>query len=162
MAIPVTQVVAHWAHAYPFFSMSSSDFYSLVEQLIKEHELPNVKIERAKNKEGGLLSASREYLRVRHGDLIYDICAMPFGKDFCVSSWLYETEGMMRQFLKFTKAGEYLSERAAKRTFYQADEEAMFKSCVHNALIEATERMTEGKGMRALSDVERMLKDGGM
>lgn len=53
---------------------------------------------------------------------------MQFGKDFCITSWLYETEGALKQLLKFTKAGDYLRERSAKRTFYQADQDAMFKS----------------------------------
>ena len=108
--------------------MSANSFYSSVESIIKSHEFPDVKIERVNNKEGGYLSSSREYLRVKHKELVFEICAMQFGKDFCITSWLYETEGALKQLLKFTKAGDYLRERSAKQTFYQADQDAMFKS----------------------------------
>ena len=161
MALPISQILAHWAHAFPFFSMSAHDFYSSTEAFIKEHNFPNIRIERVKNKEGGLLSASREYLRVKHKELVYEICAMPFGKDFCISSWFYEAEGAMRALLKFTKVGDFLAERAAKKTFYQADEDSMFQSCVHSALMEAIDKMTEGKGTR-LTELERQMKDGGL
>jgi len=137
--------------------MSANDFYSSVESIAKSHEFPDVKIERVKNKEGGMLSASREYLQIRHKDLVFEICAMQFGKDFCLTSWLYETEGTLRQLLKFTKAGEYLSERAAKRTFYQADQEAMFKNCIHSAVLEAVDKMTKAQGIRGLNDLERQM-----
>lgn len=161
MALFISQILAHWAHAFPFLSMSANDFYSSTETLIREHDFPNIKIERVKNKEGGLLSASREYLRIKHKELVYEICAMPFGKDFCISSWFYESEGTMRNLLKFTKVGDFLAERASKKTFYQADEDSMFQSCVHGALMEAIDKMNEGKGKR-LSDLERQMKDGGM
>jgi uncharacterized YccA/Bax inhibitor family protein len=41
-------------------------------------------------KEGGLLSARREYLRVKRGKLSFDVCAAPFGTGFFFSSWLIE------------------------------------------------------------------------
>lgn len=142
--------------------MSSDSFYSEVEALIKTHEMPDVKVSREKHKEGGIFSAKREYLRVKHDELVFDICAAPFGKDFFVSWWLYETEGIMRNMLKFTKVGEYLNERASKRTFFQADEESMFRSCVHQCVLEAIEKVTKGTSVRAMSELERAYKDGGM
>lgn len=158
MAIPITHILSHFGHAFQFCTMSSNDFYSLVEKTVKTHEFPDIKIDRVKNKEGGILSSSREYLQIRHKDLVYEICAMQFGKDFCITTWLYETEGTLRQLLKFTKAGEYLSERAKNRTFYQADQEAMFKFCIHNSLLEAIDAMSQVQGLRKLSDIERQLK----
>jgi len=158
MAIPITHVLSHWGQAFPFCSMSSNEFYSLVESIAKAHEFPDVKMERVNNKEGGILSSSREYLRIKHKELVFEICAMQFGKDFCITSWLYETEGALKQLLKFTKAGEYLQERSAKRTFYQADQEAMFKNCIHSAVLEAVDKMTSEKGLRKMNDLERQIQ----
>lgn len=158
MAIPITHVLSHFGQAFSFCTMSANEFYTQVEQIVKTHEFPDVKIERVNNKEGGMLSSSREYLRIRHKDLVYEICAMQFGKDFCITAWLYETEGALKQLLKFTKAGEYLSERAKNRTFYQADQEAMFKFCIHNSLLEAIDSMTKKQGLRMMSDIERQMK----
>lgn len=157
----MTQVLSHWANALPFFSMSSNEFYATLEEALKYHEMPDVKIARANNKEGGMFSASREYLRIKHRDLVFDICAAPFGRDFFISWWLYETEGTMRQILKYTKAGEYLRNRAAKRTFYQADEETMFRTCVHNVVLESIEKVTQGKAIR-LTEHQKAITIGGM
>lgn len=161
MAI-LSQILSHWTHSFPYFNMSSDAFYSEAEEIIKSHKMPDVKIERAKHKEGGMFSSSREYLRIKRGDLVVDLCAAPFGTDFFISWWLYETESAMQNLLKFTKVGDYLNERASKRTFFQADEEAMFKGCVHDCVTEAITKVTEGKGVRALSDFDKQIISGGM
>ena len=161
MAVLVSQVLSHWSHYFPYTALSSNAVYSQVESLVKSHEMPNTKTERVNHKEGGMFSSSREYLRVKRADLVFDICAAPFGKDFFISWWLYESEGAMKAFMKFTKVGEFLNERAAKRTFYEADEETIFRSCVHDCVLEAIDKMTEGKGQR-LTELERQIKEGGM
>lgn len=161
MAVLVSQVLSHWSHYFPYSSMSSNDVYSKVEAIVKSHEMPNSRAERVKHKEGGMFSASREYLRIKRNDLVFDVCAAPFGTDFFISWWLYESEGAMKALMKFTKVGEFLNERAAKRTFYEADEEAVFRACVHDCVLEAVDSLTEGKGQR-LTELERQIKDGGM
>lgn len=155
MAIPINHILAHFGHAFPFLTLSAKQFYTDLEEVIKQHEFPDLKIERTLNKEGGAFSANREYLRIRFHDLVFEICGMQFGKDFCITSWLYETEGTLRQLLKFTKAGDYLTERAKKKTFYEADQEAMFKYCIHNSLLEVIDNLTKANGLRTLSDFER-------
>jgi hypothetical protein len=67
----------------------------------------------------------------------------------------------MKSLLKFTKAGEFLAERAAKRTFFEADEESIFRSCVHDCVLEAIDKLTEGQGQR-LTELEKQIKEGGM
>ena len=160
MTFPVTQVISHWSHFFHNFSLSSDLFYSELERILNSHSMPNASIGRIKHKEGGILSASREYLRIKHGDLVFDVCAAPFGKDFFISWWLYEIEGPLRNVLKSTKVGNLLNARAAKRTFYQVDEEDMFRSCVHECILEIVAKVTEGKGLRELTDKERGFKMG--
>lgn len=157
MAIPIAQMLSHWGHLFPYFNMSSDKFYAKTEEIIKSHAMPDTKIERVHRKEGGIFSAKREYLRIKYFDLVFDVCAAPFGKDFFVSWWLYETESAMRALLKHTKAGDFLSERAARRTFFEADEENMFQSCVHTCVLEAIDILTEEKGAR-LTELERQIK----
>lgn len=161
MAVLVSQVLSHWAHYFPYSGLSSNALYAKIEELVTSHQMPNTKTEKVTHKEGGMFSASREYFRVKHKDLVFDICAAPFGKDFFVSWWLYESEGAMKSLMKFTKVGEFLNERAAKRTFFEADEESIFRSCVHDCVLEAIDTMTEGQGSR-LSELERQVKEGGM
>jgi hypothetical protein len=158
---PISEVISHWAQNFPFYTMSSNEFYLKIEALIKSHEMPDTKILRVQQKEAGLLSSSREYLRIRRGNLIFEVCAAPFGKDFFVSWWLYETEGGMTNLLKGTKFGDFLKNRASKRTFYQADTESMFRSCAHECILEAVDAMTESTGTR-LTELQRQPVKGGI
>lgn len=161
-AIPVSNILSHWSHFFQSFIMSSDSFYSELENMLKTHEMPQSSIERTKHKEGGILSASREYLRIKHGDIVFDVCASPFGKDFFISWWLYETAGTMRTILRSTKMGDFLQARAEKRTFYQVDEEDMFRSCVHECILETITKVTEGKGLMQLTDADKVYKMGGL
>jgi hypothetical protein len=161
MAVLVSQVLSHWNHYFPYSTMSSNSLYAEIEVIVKNHEMPDTKVERVKHKEGGMFSASREYLRVKRNTLVFDICLAPFGKNTFISWWLYESEGAMKSLLKFTKVGEFLNERAAKRTFYEADEEAVFRACVHDCVQEAIENLTPSGGKR-LTELERQIKEGGM
>ena len=161
-SLPVSQVLSNWSNAFPFFSMSSNEFYLAVEESIKLHEIPDVKIGRTNHKEGGMFSSSREYLRIKYRDLVFDLCAAPYGKDFFVSWWLYETEGTLRQLLKYTKAGDYLRQRASKRTFFQADQETMFRTCVHNVVQEVIERISQEQGVRIPSALHKAITEGGI
>jgi hypothetical protein len=45
---------------------------------------------RIEHKEGGLASASREYLRIHRGKHAFDICAAPFGTGLFISRWFTE------------------------------------------------------------------------
>ena len=160
--IPVSNVISHWSHFFNFFSLSANAFYEELENVLKNHEMPNSKIERTKHKEAGFLSANREYLRIKHGDIVFDVCAAPFGKDFFISWWLYETAGTMRTMLKRTKVGDFLNQRAANRTFYQIDEESMFRSCVHDCILETIDKVTDGKAEYQLTDAQKEFKMGGL
>lgn len=161
-AIPVSNVLSHWSHSFRTFSLSSDLFYKELEDALKQYEMPHSVIQRTKHKEGGMLSAAREYLRIKHGDIVFDVCASPFGKDFFISWWLYETAGTMRTVLKNTKVGNFLQHRAQNRTFYQIDEEEMFRSCVHECILETISKVSEGKGLMHLSDADKAYKMGGL
>jgi hypothetical protein len=162
MSITVAEILSHWTYNFPETAMSANDFYTKAEQQLKSFGMPETEIRRVNNKEGGWMSASREYLRVQHKNLVFDICAAPFGKDFFISWWLFEKEGTWVSLLKNTKAGDFLMERNAKRTFYQADLEIMFRNSVHHCLVTMIETMQKETGGRDLTTEEKMIRDGGM
>jgi hypothetical protein len=83
-------VVSHWHKLIENFQTSSLEFYVSVEEAIKRREIPDTSTSRVDWKEGGVLSAKREYLRVSRGNLVFDVCAAPFGNGFFFSSWLAE------------------------------------------------------------------------
>lgn len=159
--IPVSNVISHWSHFFQRFAMSSDEFYGELEKTLQGHEMPNSSIQRTRHKEGGMLSAARVYLRIKHGEVVFDVCASPFGKDFFISWWLYETTGPMRIIFQNTRFGNFLQQRASKRTFYQIDEEDMFRSCVHECILETIGKVTENKGMLQLTPADKAFKMGG-
>src|SRR5580658_7581549 len=80
-------VISHWNQLFENFQTSSLAFYQSVETAIKERAVPETQGTRVEHREGGLASASREYLRLHRGKYAFDICAAPFGKGFFVSWW---------------------------------------------------------------------------
>ncbi len=160
MAIPITQVHSHWSHYFQSFALSSNTFYDQLTSIIKYHEMPDAKITRVKHKEGGLFSAEREYLRIKYFNLVFDVCAAPFGKDFFISWWLYDTEGKVQNLLSSTKLGMLLKQQTSRKTFFQSDVEEMFRSCVHECILEAIAKVSEGKGLRELTDKEKAYRYG--
>lgn len=82
------EVVSHWHQSVEALSTSTLEYYAAVEKALRDKEVPDLGIERTTVSEHGILSAKREYLRVRYGRFYFDICGAPFGKDYFFSWWL--------------------------------------------------------------------------
>jgi hypothetical protein len=82
------EVISHWHQSVDGLSTSTLEYYAAVERALRDKQVPDLQIERTTASESGILSAKREYLRVRYGRLMFDICGAPFGKDFFFSWWL--------------------------------------------------------------------------
>jgi hypothetical protein len=83
-------VVSNWHHPIENFQTSTMEFYAAVEQALKPREIPDYEVSRIDWREGGVLTARREYLRIKRGKLAFDLCAAPFGTGFFFSWWLAE------------------------------------------------------------------------
>jgi hypothetical protein len=83
-------VISHWHHPIENFQTSTKDFYSSVEQVLQPRQIPGYEVSRIDWREGGVLTARREYLRIKRGKLAFDLCAAPFGTGFFFSWWLAE------------------------------------------------------------------------
>jgi hypothetical protein len=81
----VGAVNSNKCHYFDKLQFSSQEFYLLVEQLMTERRIPDVKISRVNYNEGNILSNKREYLRVARKEDMFDICAAPVGTGFFVS-----------------------------------------------------------------------------
>lgn len=86
-------VLSHWHHLEENFSTSAVAFYEAVETAVKAREAPDLEFSRVLWKEGGVLSASREYLRVKRGRIAFDLCAAPYGRGYFFSWWMAEIPG---------------------------------------------------------------------
>jgi len=150
MSKSVALTHSRWHHSFSQFQFSTQEFYYLVENSIKEREIPNTKVKRIEYSQSGLFSNKREYLRIQRGEYTFDICAAPFGKDFFVSYWFGEFSDSLLS--KVPIIGPFFSN--ANKTRYQMDTEVMFQSAVKNSLKEAIEIISKEKGAKALSPAD--------
>ena len=135
---------------------SSDEFYKSCEEAIRKREIPAISFSRVNYSEGGVMSPNREYLHVVRGEYIYDICAAPYGSGFFVSSWYVEKPDFIKKVLRMIPV---LAPIVGKKSYYEIDTDAMFKSFVHEGMLEAIDAMTTSKGARALTEFERRLPD---
>jgi hypothetical protein len=154
-----TSVLSHWNHHESGLQQSAAEFYGEVERRLGAEGISDIKMERVKLSEGGLLSANREYLQVRRGDHVFHVCAAPFGSGFFVSWWLGETEsGFWAWLAGLPYVGGFfgfLRGVTKPLTYYKLDTGFMFQSVTHGAVTSALDELLEGKGMRALAETER-------
>lgn len=160
MAEPASIIISNWNHLIEGFETSPKQYYALVEEAIKRRNLPDIKISRIDWKEGGIMSAKREYLRVRRRDYIFDICGAPFGNGFFFSWWLGEkAQGCLVSILEFpvigTVFGFLLKYFLKPATYYRIDSAIMFQKSVHAAILEVIDTLTTEKGIKALTEMER-------
>lgn len=147
---------SHWSHHFDEFQFSAQDFYTQVQQGIEKRKLPNVSFSRTTSPEQGIFSARREYLTVKRGEYVFDICAAPFGTGFFVSWWLGEHEENLMQKIPVLNK---LPGNRRNKTYYQVDTETMFRSAVHNIILAVIDDISDSKGIRPLSELERQPKD---
>ncbi len=81
-------VISHWYHLVEDFQTSALDFYTAIEEAVERRGVSDIKTSRVEWKEGGMLSAKREYLRIQRGNLAFDVCAAPYGNGYFFSWWV--------------------------------------------------------------------------
>ena len=177
MSRQVSEILSHWHKLFEGFQESPQQIYSQLEQAIDKREIPDVKISRISYPEAGALSARREYLRIRRMEYIFDICAAQFGTGFFVSWWLGNTQkfswllalliivlvliiGLVIGLPWWLPLGIGLIivglwRLSLRPTYYRLDTALMFQDSVHAAVLEVIGQVTEGKGIRVLSELEK-------
>lgn len=159
MATFIPKILSRWNHNIDGLKFSSQEFYSKVDEGIKRRNFPDVSSKRISLSQGGLFSSNREYLRVWRGDLTFDICAAPFGDCFFVSWWFGERlTGLKALLARIPYIGPFIVNVTKPRTYYQLDTQNMFTSSVHTCVLAAIEEVSTGKGIRSLSDTDRLVQ----
>ena len=152
----VGAVHANKCHYFDRLQFSGQEFYALLETIIKERQMPDVKISRVHYHQKHLFSNKREYLRIERKDDIFDVCGAPFGTGFFVSYWHGEPKHRLRAMAMKSPLLATAAEGWQGTTYYQVDTASMFKACVKDSIMEAIEQITTTKGIRGLSDHERL------
>jgi len=116
---------------------------------------PHIKTKSVIYSEGGFITANRTYLRVSRGDILFDICAAPFGTGFFISWWQAD-KGFLKRFLLALPFIGRLMERAFyPHTYYHVDSREMFQATIHEILLTTIDALIIEKGLRGLTELER-------
>jgi hypothetical protein len=149
-------ILSHWNAMIEGLVASPKEFFQSVEAAVENKSVPGTKHSRVDWREGGIISAKREYLRIKRKDLAFDICGAPFGNGFFVSWWLGEVPSYFVQLaLGVPIIGPLFSRFIKPTTYYQLDTASMFQSLIHSAVLEIIDEMTKAKGLRSLSESDR-------
>jgi len=147
---------SRWHKPFDSVQFSAKEFYSEIEQAIKKREVSGIKIDSVTHVNYNLLSSSREYLQIRRDDSMFLVCAAPFGTGFFISWWLGKTISLWEDIVpRIPLIGKGLAYLMFSKTFYQMDTETMFKEMVQQSVLEVIDGMTNAKGLRGLSELER-------
>lgn len=157
MARKVSLVLSHWYHLFEGMQEAPGRFYDLLNQAVDRRKIPDIYVTTVTYREGGLLSAKRVYFRVQRREHLFDICAAPFGANaFFVSWWLGEAPGFLWELvLKIPFLGTALLKMFRPYTYYRLDSALMFQELVRSAVLEVVDFVSEAKGVRKLSELER-------
>jgi len=156
MAAPI--ILSHWHHRFENFQYSSQDFYKSVSTLIRAQQFPAVTLQYKEFFESSVLGAKRTYLRIMRYEFCFDICAAPFGTSFFVSWWLTELEGCEIAAVKWIPfIGKAWARALMSKTFFQRDNEIMFRESIHSLLLQSLDELSATKGVRQLTPDERVV-----
>ncbi len=156
MARKAALFLSHWHKLFDGLQESSEKVYQIIEAEVRKQNLPDVKLSRVTYSEKGILSAKREYLRVKRQGRIFDICAAPFGSNFFISWWLGETPGVIASLImQIPVIGPLLVGTFKPETYYTLDTTLMFQDSVHSAVLNAMDKFTAIRGLRLMTELER-------
>lgn len=157
-----SMILSHWSTMIEGLTASPKEFFAQVESALEKKKIPKIKYSRVDWREGGIVSAYREYLRVRRRKLSFDICGAPFGNGFFVSWWLGEVPSLFWQLIMMIPIfGNLLEKWFRPTTYYNVDTASMFQALVHSAVLEVVDSLTKTNGLRVLSETDRkpMMRD---
>ena len=139
-------------HSYQHFEdlqLSSNEFYAMLEKMIGEYQYPDLTLSRRNIKEGGMLSAKREYLCITRDYQNFYVCAAPYGRSFFISWWLQEDAHTATNIAeKVPLFGKTIAQRMESKTYYQLDTELMFVHSINSIVKRAVEKVKADHGHR--------------
>jgi len=150
-------IKSHWQTFFDGYQLSANELYALVKDGLKERQITHVDIAYTSFLEKHIFSAKREYLRIMQDEYVFYVCAAPYGTGTFVSSWLCVKDDSLSN--RIPILSKLAGKDRSNKTFYQMDTEAMFQSAVHTTILAAIDSMTNAKGIRGLSELQRQFKD---
>lgn len=147
---------SNWNTLIDNFDYSPKEFYTKLKIELESHGVKNIKIVEKFIKEGGAMSHSRIYLRATWKDYQYDICGCKFGNGFFISWWLLYKNSLGKIIVsKIPFVGTWVAHKFYPITYYRIDTASMFMSYAQASVLKVINDITNDKGVRALTEVER-------
>jgi hypothetical protein len=148
---------SNWSGYIDGLKMSGQEFYNLLQESIDERAYPDIRFNRVKHKQSrGPFGAKREYLRVKRKEYYFDVCAAHFGNGCFFSYWSFERISLIHRLIYILPIiGKNLVFFLRKRTYYQQDEQSVFLSATHDAVLELVKGQIKQNGLRDLSELEQ-------
>lgn len=147
---------SRWNTLIDDFNFSTQEFYQLLKEELLNNKIHGINIGQVSLNVGGPLSSQRIYLRVTWKEYQYDVCAAPFGKGFFVSWWLMYNDSIAEILIsKIPFIGTRLLRKLYPITYYRIDSASMFMTYAQSSVLKVIDDITNGKGVRALTEAER-------
>lgn len=154
--IGIDSLIAHWHTTLGGVKLQPSVFYEMIENEIARRQISNLSVTRVFLREAGWFSSRREYLRVQHKKLIFDICGFPTADSFSVSWWLGAVDKTIGNlFFEIPLVGEFLEEQLAPVTYFEIDSEAMLQRAIHTSVLSVVDELTDQNELPKLIGRER-------
>lgn len=117
-------------------------------------QVPGLKIKKVEFSEGGLFSAKRQYLRMTRDDLVFDVCAAPFGVNYffsCRFASVPPTGLMALIKIILSLILEKLNLKLVD-TYHKEDTRLMYLTVVEGVVKKLVEEETAAKGITLLQE----------
>jgi hypothetical protein len=140
---------ANWNMLLDEFSFSTPEFYTLLSEKVKGHEISGLTINQVSLKESHSFSSKRRYVRFRWREYSYDCCMAPFGNGTFVSWWFYSKRSvgeLMVASLPFI--GKWLTSKFFRQTYYTYDTASMFRTYMEESFHSVIDDITKDTGVR--------------
>lgn len=142
------KLLGNWEHTVLGLQYSVQDFYRALEIVIRNMQIPNIKIEYVTYPESGVFSPRRIYQRIIRKDIYFDICAAPLGINFFVSYRLFQKQGFLGNlFVKVPVIGDMVK-GARTKTLYEEDIVKNLQKIVQECVLKTLNEITNPKGIR--------------
>jgi len=142
----------HWHH-FLGYRFSSDDLYQKIISEIEMRKIPDIDWRYHQYFEAGIASARREFLCIQFKKYSLDVCCFPYGTGTYISWWLGEEDpGILS---RIPIINSLLGKNPLYQSYYQIDTATFFQSAVHDAILAVIDKLSNAKGLRQLSDIER-------
>ena len=138
------------------FYYSTSDFYTLLDNELQNHEVEDIRSAETSLYEGGIGTHRRLYLKVKWQHLTYFVCAAPFGDHYFFSWHLMDNQSILSMLIsKIPLIGGWLYRVLFPVTLYKIDTASMFMKYAHGSVLKVIEEITRESGARSLTEDEK-------